>query len=421
MLPAGDRWLCLDWDGLAWRPATGLGVQPCPGVNEWLRLRGGRCAKLWRWSGSGWAKEGERLATWFWPELVRVDDTAAAWAAAWQAWQGDSETMLVRGVPARWPTDNGRLRRPMKPEEGAWLGPHPVGRRVLVLDFDDVQAVKVWRDWPGETRWPTVDEAAELVRRVLRWALPGRFWGVAAAWRWSGSAGVPGGERGPVGWSLAKFHAALVFDRPVYDQALRRWLLASVPAADAAVSGSVHPLYLAAPAFEGAASPWLEGFPRVGLLEGEPVVEAPTELVDGLTWQAKADADAADEERRREEARWRATLARVENAPNESWQEQEQERARRYVQAAVRGAVDELLSAGKGARHDTLRSQATGLGRLIAGGLPLDAETVRAELLAAWAQAAPGRGGEGKLAVDWGLDAGAREPKTWEEVRHGRR
>ena len=421
MVPAGDRLVCLSWDGLAWRPATGLGVQQCPAGNEWLRLHGGRCAKLWRWSGDEWTKEGESPATWFRPELVRVDDTAAAWAAAWRTWIDDSETMLVRGVQARAATAGGMVRRVLRPEDGAWLGPHPVGRRVLVLDLDELPAVKVWRDWPGEARWPTIDEAAELVRRALRWALTGRFWGVAAAFRWSASAGVPGGARGPVGWSRPSCHAAIVLDRPVYDEPLRRWLRASVPAADASVSGSVHPLYLAAPTFDGAASPWPADFPRVGLLEGEAVAEAPAELVDGWAWQARAAEEEVEAQRRAEEARWRLMVDRLENAAAGGWQEQERERARRYVQAAVRAAVDELLGAGKGSRHDTLRSQATGLGRLVAGGLPLDAETVRAELLAAWGQAAPGRGGEGKLAVDWGLDAGAREPRTWEEVRHGRR
>ena len=111
MVPSGTRLVCLSWDGAAWRPATGLGVETCPRSDEWLRLRGGRCAKAWRWAGDGWAKEGAAPATWFTPELVRVDDTATAWATAWQTWIEDRDTMLVRGVPARRVNDRGLVRR----------------------------------------------------------------------------------------------------------------------------------------------------------------------------------------------------------------------------------------------------------------------------------------------------------------------
>ena len=269
----GGAWRFMRWDGLAWREVAAPSfTMDAPGGCSWLRLRcadeGARATKLWRLGPDGWDKASEAPGTWFTTERIWVEDTAEAWAELFREWADDAGAFLVRGVLAREP-EGGLVRRAKVADKGAWLGPHPVGRRVAVLDFDGLDVAALgWADWPGLVRWPTMDEGAELVRRTLRWALPGRFWGAAAAYRWSASTGVPGGKRGPAGWAVPSCHVALVLDRPVFDASLQAWLRAEVPRADASVAEAVKPLFLASPIYQGAASPWPADFPRVGLLEG---------------------------------------------------------------------------------------------------------------------------------------------------------
>ena len=429
----GGAWRFVQWDGAAWREASSPKFTvDAPDGRTWLRLRcadeGARATKLWALGPDGWTKEAEAPGTWFALEAMWVEDRAEAWAELFRAWEGDAGAFLVRGVLARGVSFGAELvRRAKVADKGAWLGPHPVGRRVLVLDFDGLDVAALgWAGWPGLERWPTVDEAAELVRRTVRWALPGRFWGAAAAYRWSASTGVPGGKRGPVGWSRPSCHVALVLDRPACDASLYAWLRASVPAADASVAEAVKPLFLGAPLFQGAASPWPADFPRAGLLEGREVTEAPAELVDGWTWQTARDeeraaelaalAEAADRAKRRE------LYAMTRGAWGDGWAEQEarrdEERRQRFAEAVLRRAVSALEGAGEGGRHATLLGHCGNhLGRFVAGGL-LDEARVRGEVLAAWARVTPaGRAAEGEATFAYALETGKRSPRTWAEVR----
>ena len=435
---AGGAWRSLEWDGLAWRePAAAQSPMDCPDGRAWLRLRcadeGARATKLWTLAADGWSKVPEAPGFLFVPETVWVEDTAEAWAECFRSWENDAGAFLVRGVVASGSSFGGGLirgpraelvRRAKVADKGAWLGPHPVGRRVIVLDFDGLDVAALgWLDWPGAVRWPTADEGAALVRRTLQRTLPGRFWGAAAAYRWSASTGVPGGKRGPTGWASPSCHVALVLDRSVCDMALQAWLRAAVPRADASVAEAVKPLFLASPMFDGA-SPWPADFNRVGLLEGHATTEAPAELLDGWAWQTAKDGERAAEvaalavaiaseagRRRYGEAR----AAWGDGTWAEREEQSEEERRRRFGDATLARAADAVAGAAEGTRHATMLARANQLGRFVGGGL-LDEARVIAALTRAWAQAAGGRE-DGARALADGLRDGKASPRTWAEVR----
>lgn len=226
------------------------------------------------------------------------------------------------------------------------------------------------------------------------------------------------------GWAVPSCHVALVLDRPVCDPSLQAWLRAVVPRADASVAEAVKPLFLASPVFEGAASPWPVDFPRVGLLEGREVTEAPAELLDGWTWQAAKDEERAAEvaalEAALAEAQRRELYALTRGAWGDGWAEREarrdEERRKRFGEAALVQAADAVAGAAKGTRHATMLARANQLGRFVAGGL-LDEAQVTAALGQAWSQAAGGRE-DGARALEDGLRAGKASPRTWAEVRN---
>lgn len=188
------------WDGEAWREdrdAQPFGVLPssddwtilrCVGT-DWQTRQPRRGTKEWeRDEASGqWVKRSYQAGSRFALRVERVASTVEAWSAFLRRQEAHAEEFLVRGILAREPED-GLVGRGLRAQAGAWLAPHPVGRRVLALDFDSVEP-RAW--WPGRTRWPTVEEGAQLVRETLE-ALPGRFWSAACVYRWSASVGIPG-------------------------------------------------------------------------------------------------------------------------------------------------------------------------------------------------------------------------------------
>jgi len=428
---SGGSWRSLEWDGLAWRepPAARFTVD-CPDGRAWLRLRcadeGARATKLWSLAADGWAKVPEAPGFLFVPETVWVENTAEAWAALFREWENDAGAFLVRGVLATRSGFGGELvRRAKVADKGAWLGPHPVGRRVIVLDYDGLDVAALgWPDWPGLVRWPTADEGAALVRRTLQRTLPGRFWDASAAYRWSASTGVPGGKRGPSGWASPSCHVSLVLDRPVCDMALQAWLRAAVPAADASVAEAVKPLFLAAPMFDGGPSPWPADFNRVGLLEGHAATEAPAELLDGWAWQVERDGERAAEVASLGLAIASETGRKRYGETRTAWgdgtwaereERREEERRRRFGDATLAQAADAVAGAAKGTRHATMLRRANQLGRFVGGGL-LDESRVIAVLTQAWAEAAGGRE-DGARAMADGIRDGKVSPRTWAEVR----
>ena len=411
----------------------------------WVRLRcadaGAHATKVWRCGEDGaWRKveraDGRHSAgEWFHAEPVWIRNEVSAWADAWRAWRDDMAAMLVRGILARGATWDEPIRRAKSASHGAYLAPHPVGRRAVVLDCDKVTPARVGvTSWPGAQRWPTQDECARFVRAYIRATLPYEFRDAAAAWRWSASAGVPDTRpetdpesRGPLGWSRLSCHVVVMLDRDVTDQSLREWLASLRKAGapiDPAIADSVQPLYMADPIFESAA-PWPAGFDRVGVLPGHEVTRTPDVLLDGSQWRARHAAGEAAfemlrvrqrEQAEREDARIRAAL--VSGDPTlASRLDADIDRRRRYGLAALRGAAEDIRAAGVGGRHEALLKAAARVGRLIAGGLVTDADA-RAELGEAYSAVTRGRS-DGPRTLRDGLRHGATAPRTWDDIKRG--
>lgn len=423
--PKGRSWVVTprprDDDGAPAPLRPGESIYPTPPSDEWLRLRarGRVVGKLFKaHPDEGWRDGSNKNLARFTPELVRVAHTVEAWAALFESWQDDSEAFLVRGIQAREADGRGLIYRAMNPSDksdgGGWIAPHPVGRRELVLDIDDrIKVADLWPDWPGFERWPTNEEAAELVRRAIVASLPAGFHDAAAAYRFSSSAGVPGGKagkRGPVGWSELRCHVAIILDRPVYDDSLHAWLKRHAPKPDACVSVSAQPLYLASPLFEGEAPHWPSTFSRVGILPGVPVVKAPPELADGEAWRELVEAERLDKAIALETRRARREVRRLRAPVNADRDVATTDDATTDdALEALAIALEALRLAVPSERHPTLYREACDLGRLTGARL-LDRARAEAELFATWQAITTGRDNEGTRTIRDGLDRGEREP-----------
>jgi len=317
----GDRWSDEVPEAQQWRGVA------MPADDLWWALvpveAGKVVTKVWRHDGHAWSLDKMPPSCWYVPALAAIPNTVSGWVDAFRRWPSDR--LLVRGVISRGGHVGGLMRRmsQVKPEDGAWLAPHPVGRRVVIFDFDGIPADVLLPSWPGATRWPERGECDALIRQVLRCVLPGSMDGAACAYRWSASTGVPSASRGLCGWSRPGAHVAIILDRPVADESLRAWvkLLAArwsqfvttyridlalarrgqksaAKMVDPAVALSVQPLYLAPPRWVGADDPWC-GRERVGRLDGAEVVAAPGELVDGSELRRRAIEEAERVERQR--------------------------------------------------------------------------------------------------------------------------
>jgi len=282
------------WDGDTWTPSTEGEPWPAPYECDWVRLRRasrGEVTKLFRPDGAGgWAADrAAKPPLRYRPEIVTVANDVDSWAAMLREW--DAETLLVRGVMVANADERGEINR-TRCGPAATLAPHPSGRRVIVCDLDKLNPGALGlRDWPAD-RWPTAAEGEALLQAAIKQRLPESFHAAAAAYRWSSSAGVPGGKRGPLGWSRPSAHVFFVLDRPVNDESLALWL---DDKADPSVAHSEHALYLATPLFDGAPPPaWPEDFERVGTLDGEAEVVTPAELSDGEEWALEREVIAAD-------------------------------------------------------------------------------------------------------------------------------
>jgi hypothetical protein len=422
-----------EWDGERWAATDAPEFKVhVPETTEWLRLRcrsrHHRATKLWTWDGEAWSKTSEDLGLEFEVDEIWTEDTLEAWLALFENWREPSE-LLVRGILAR--RTVGVIRRGMSAGVGAWLAPHPIGRRVIVCDFDGLEADVLVPGWPGSTRWPTPDEGAALVRAAINRALPARFWGAGAVYRWSASTGVPGGSRGPCGWSRPSCHAVLIVDRPIADASLRGWFRSpdrgrrtdGTAMVDHAVAGSVQPLFVAPPIFTGAPSPWRGGMPRVGRLAGHEVTEAPAELLGGAELR-RAQAEKLEAERvqqaqalalARAERTRRVIVGAVDPDGIEAERLLDEERRQRFGRAARARAAEKVLGAGVGDRHPTLIAQAYHLGTFVGGGV-IDETEARQALTQAWSAVANGRD-DGPRTIEAGLRDGARSPRTWDDVK----
>ena len=347
------------WRGETWAPSTEGERWPVPRSDQWVRLRRasrGAMTKVFMPTTAGaWEpkKKGTKPPFWYTPEIITVADDVEAWAELLREWEHDHSALLVRGVLARNPTEEG-MQRTMRGTE-AYLAPHPVGRRVIVLDLDKIDPADVgFADWPGAARWPTADEGQRLVKMTVKARLPACFDGAAAAYRWSASAGVPRAGN-PTGWARPSCHVVYVLDRPVHDESLELWLEGK---ADKSIAGSEHALYLSPPVFLGERPHWPEDFARVGVLDGAAEVVAPDDLHDGEEWEllcelaaTEAHVDAlqarrsALEAKRQRDAATRGLDARLQRTAHDGRPMTPLERARRWIakrEPAIEGQGGDL-------------------------------------------------------------------------------
>lgn len=238
-----------------------------------------------------------------------------------------------------------------------FVAPDP-GRRWVLLDIDKVPMPEGFPDKPDERN------VRALVHWIRRTYLPKPFARTTCYWRWSASAGVRPWRDG------ASIHLWFWLDRAVTGRSLAAYLKKHAPRVDTApVASYVQPHYIAPPMFSGAPAPALPGG-RSGIHVEAGIdaqwVRVPDEVLDLPGLEAKI---RAEEERAK---RWREDLPPAARA----------RRTNARVQAGLRGACDDIMGAGVGQRHDTLKDAAYRFARKVAAG-ELDEREVVSSLTSA--------------------------------------
>lgn len=348
------------------------------------------------------AKQFQRLLDGSW----KVDDYDCGWrfalsthrveglaglSALLRELQEQPRSFIVRGARLDGQTSCASTARTLKPHpktgEPAALG--EADRLWIGLDIDDLPT-------PMDPEGRPMGGPLDWIKYAIR-TLPSAFHKTGCHWQWSSSAGVKG-------WATLRLHLWFWADRPVCGRSLRAWLKGRVDTSFFSAN-SVH--YTARPVFLGQTD--ILGTGRCGLIEGPPVV-LPEQVVDLATWSAQEAAKLAASRQAQAQL---ASQLRARQA-----QGTEAEAAiRRYVEAAMRGAQDAILGAGKGARHQTLYAQGAALGEIVGGGYLSHAEALAVLCEAAGAAlAGEGREAEVERTAREALEVGAREPRDLSHV-----
>lgn len=189
---------------------------------------------------------------------------------------------------------------------------------------------------------------------ALRAALPPELRDISCVVQFSSKAGIDG-------WQKAKAHLWFWVDRPVYCKSWKGWFEASGSPVDRALFQPVQPHYTSDPILKGVVNPIPEK--RVYLSLREPA-RAPVDVVDLATMrerEVEAQAQAVSDDF------LAAALRRQNVALLGSAGVQRQEEA--YARAALNSAVENILGAGEGSRHDMIRDEAWGTYRFVVSGL----------------------------------------------------
>ena len=305
-----------------------------------LRSSTRRMAKLIRSTPEGLHVEGyDEAATFAWE--VRPVDGIEALAMELEHLARDPHACVIRGSikPAcsAKKVVNRRQHVGKDGVEGDWDNHRP-GRRWVAFDIDKLTLPDSMRESPDVRSMVT----------LARGSLPEPFASTACAYHLSASAGLDD-------WKTVSMHLWFWLDRPVYDLSWRRW--AEGKAVDAAFFKSVQPHYTADPICEGFTD-HLAGV-RTGLIAGlRDVVQVPEELQDFDGWQATVDAEL-----RAKAAELEAKRAAIVGAP-----EQSASAARAFAIKTLAGAIDDILSAPVGGRHDMLCRKARRIGGYVQPG-----------------------------------------------------
>jgi hypothetical protein len=375
---------------------------------------GKRATKAHTWTGSEWRTDGYDQPTYFRPttrevagiyelaDLVQQLESAREWFAV-RGQLTDADPCIVRDG-CRWVRRNLRAKDADDARcshEGdecpTHLRSHPDGRRWLMIDIDDMPAPA------GAADDPTPGELRDLVRFAVG-QLPDAFDGATTAYQWSASAGVKG-------WDKLRLHLWFWLSRPAYDTSIRHWLKAQSEASGTPIDwhlyNAVQPHYTAAPVFRNASDPLADH--RSGVIEGDrDTVELPDAVLTGEEYREKRERERREREKRREAAQKRneyRTQGKIRNARE------------RYASRALDRACDEIRSAAKGHRHDTIYTEAAAMGGLVAGG-HLDGATARQRLVDAMRDVLPPKrqNRDGARTIHEALEVGKESPRYLEGI-----
>lgn len=278
-------------------------------------------------------------------------------------------------VPGPTPCDPWRRRKYHTSLEGDEIsaghhgfGRSESGRRWVLLDMDKVPPPG------GFPERPTPEDLRTWLLWLVHRHLPEAFQGVTFYYRWSASTGVRPAKDG------ISCHLWWWLDRPADGRSLAMWLRRAAPVVDTSVIKSfVQPHYVSEPVFEAMPPPEIGRRGDLVLAGGELVdgvwrstrdqVELPPEVIDTPTWRERERADEERIEAARREWEWRRERQPGTGVAAEV----------RRAQAALRGACEDIVGAGEGQRHDTIKAQAYRLGRKVGAG-ELDEQEVVVEL-----------------------------------------
>lgn len=324
-----------------------------------LRSHDGACTKTHTREPDGWQTDAYRAGYLFDAAATDPLGGIADLSGALSALENKPDCLVIRGgLVSGQSREDGVLRRKhARGNERAYF--EPIDRRWICVDIDDAPAI-----WPGGAPPSSASELESWVGWTARTYLPGWLQGVDTHWQWSSSAGVHG-------WETFNIHLWFWLDRPAANASLRDWFR-DVDYIDHKLFNAVQPHFTAAPIFEGADDPigqMRSGLLRIGSAEASP----PAEILDQAGWEAKQAAEQKQREAAREDAKRRAR----ERVPCQSG------KARvKYAARALDQAVDVIVSAGKGARHDALYREAAAIGELVAADV-LDHHQARTRLVSA--------------------------------------
>lgn len=314
---------------------------------------GGRACKRWSWTGRSWLSDDYELGYLATSYTVPLGDLAELHHLL-DYLQDQPERCILRGAaldPAHArdvlhrrlsqaaPVDR---RQPDGPTEGPYY--REVDHRWLMVDVDSGVL-------PADP-WAIVDGRPRAVWAALE-LLPEAFRTAGVIWQWSNSAGFK---------HELKVHLWFWGNRPVCDRSLRAWNQRHDLGLDASVWRAVQPHYTSNPIISGGPDPL--PCPRVGWSEG-PELKLPGEV---LSLRNQERQDAAEERER---------LARIKSARNR-WRllkdkaqrsgDRRQRRISAYADKAMASAVEKILGAGVGGRHDTICSESYTTAGLVVGG-----------------------------------------------------
>lgn len=315
-----------------------------------LRSSTRRLAKLIRRTPDGLEVQGyDEAATFAW-EALPVDGIEAL-AMELEQLAKDPHACVIRGgikeASRAKRLVNRRQHVNRDGAEGDWEN-HKPGRRWVAFDIDKLEIPNCLLPDGNMTRGDAVTMAGYAKR-----TLPPEFHGAACVYHFSASAGLHG-------WDKVSLHLWFWLDRPIYDLSWRAWC--DGKGVDASLFKSVQAHYTADPVFADIPDP-LAGV-RFGFLDGAAEVVADASLQDFDAWQ-RAEGQRVAAKRAEIESRRAAIVPGAE---------QSADAVRKYALKALAGAIDDILSAPVGGRHDMLCRKAMHIGGHVQPGCLDEAE-----------------------------------------------